>query len=355
MKALVLAGGNGTRLKPLTNTIAKHLVTVANRPIIFYVVDQIQKTGITDIGMIISPETGASIRKVVGDGSRWDARITYILQEKPAGLAHAVKIARDFLGDSPFLMFLGDNLIQEGVDRLVRQFDATMSDAVILLKHVKETQMFGIAELDEKGKICCVEEKPKAPQSDLAIVGIYIFSACVHEIIDNIKPSWRGELEITDAIQGLIDKGKKVEGHIIDGWWLDVGQKKDLLEANWVVMNDLLERDLRGEIDAGSKIIGRVEIKPGAKIENSTIRGPVSISEDCLIRNSFIGPFTCIGAGTIVDESSVQHSVILENSHIHRIKHLADSIIGKMVDVKRTDGQPKAVRLFVGDDAKLEL
>jgi len=354
MKALILAGGKGTRLKPLTNTIAKQLLPVVNQPILFYVLGQVREAGITDIGIIISPETGSLIKEAVGDGSKWDAQITYILQREPAGLAHAVKTASDFLGSSPFLMFLGDNLIRGGITRFVEQFKAGVPDALILLKQVKETHLFGIAELDEAGKVCHLEEKPKQPRSDLAVVGVYIFSPSVHEAIEQIKPSWRGELEITDAIQKLIETGKNVESHILDGWWLDTGKKDDLLEANRVILDDFLKRDLKGEIDSKSQVAGRVEIRKGAKIENSSIRGPVSIAEDCQITNSFIGPFTSIGAGTIVEDSSVEHSVILENSIIHRIERLEDSIIGKRVELKRTDERFKAVKLFVGDDAKLE-
>jgi glucose-1-phosphate thymidylyltransferase len=354
MKALILAGGKGSRLKPLTNTIAKQLLPVANQPILFYVLDQVAESGITDIGIIISPETGGLIKEAVGDGSRWNAQVTYILQLEPAGLAHAVKTAGDFLGSSPFLMFLGDNLIRGGITHFVKQFSASFPDALILLKHVKETHLFGIAELDGAGKVCQIEEKPKNPRSDLAVVGVYIFSPAVHEAIAQIEPSWRGELEITDAIQRLIDTGRNVESHILDGWWLDTGKKDDLLEANRVVLDDFLRRDLKGEIDSTSQVVGRVEIGQGTKIENSTIRGPVSVAEGCQIKNSRIGPFTSIGAGTILEDSSIEHSVILDNSIVCRIERLEDSIIGKRVEIKRTDERFKAVNLFVGDDAKLE-
>ncbi|OIP27422.1 MAG: glucose-1-phosphate thymidylyltransferase [Chloroflexi bacterium CG_4_9_14_3_um_filter_45_9] len=355
MKALILAGGKGTRLKPLTNTIAKQLLPVANKPILFYVLDQIKEAGITDIGIIISPETGSYIKEAVGDGSKWNAQITYILQPEPLGLAHAVKTAQDFLGDSPFLMFLGDNLIQGGIVQFVEQFNRSSPDALILLKVVKETHLFGIAELDEKGKVYRIEEKPKHPKSNLAVIGVYIFSPAVHEAIAYIKPSWRGELEITDSIQRLIDTKKNVQSYILDGWWLDTGKKDDLLEANRVVLDDLLKCDIKGEIDTASQIVGRVEIRPGTKIGNSTIRGPVSIAENCQIRSSFIGPFTSIGAGTVIQNSSIEHSVILQDCHIINIERLADSIIGKGTEVIKEEQTFKALRLFLGDDAKVEL
>jgi glucose-1-phosphate thymidylyltransferase len=355
MKALVLAGGKGTRLKPLTNTMAKQLVPVANKPILFYVLDQIREAGITDIGIIISPETSPGIKEAVGDGSRWNAQITYIFQAEPLGLAHAVKTAQDFLGDSPFLMFLGDNLIQGGVVQFVKQFQRRVPDASILLKEVRETHLFGIAELDGQGQVIYIEEKPKQPRSNLAVIGIYIFLPVVHEAIAQIKPSWRGELEITDTIQKLIDSGKRVESHTLDGWWLDTGKKDDILEANRVVLDDLLKRDVKGEVDATSQIVGRIELREGAEIESSIIRGPASIAEKCQIKNSFIGPFTSIGAGTVIHNSSIEHSVILEDCHISNIERLADSIIGKGTEVVKQERGFKSLKLFLGDDAKVEL
>ena len=355
MKALILAGGSGTRLKPITHTIPKQLLPVANKPILFYVLDQIREAGITDIGVIVSPETGAFIREAVGDGSRWGSSITYVLQSEPKGLAHAVKTAQDFLADSPFLMFLGDNLIEGGVKSFVQEFGNHSPDALILLKEVADPRLFGVAELDANGQVTNLVEKPKEPKTNLALVGVYLFTPVIHAAIDQIAPSWRGELEITDAIQRLLDIGKEVRSHLLKGWWLDTGKKDDLLEANRVVLDGLLKRDIRGEVDSGSKIVGRVQIGDGARVAKSTIRGPVSIAEGCEIRSSFIGPFTSIGSGTRVEDSSVAHSVILEGCRISRIERLEDSLIGTGVELKKADDRFKAVKLFVGCDSSLEL
>jgi len=354
-KALILAGGRGTRLKPITNTVAKQLLPVANKPILFYVLHQVIKSGITDVGIVLPSETGNQIKEAIAGGPKWAARITYIFQPEPLGLAHAVKIAQDFLGSSPFLMFLGDNLIQGGVKAFVDEFNSSRPDALVLLKEVSDPRLFGVAELDETGRVVRLVEKPKEPKSNLALVGIYLFTPEIHRAIGQIRPSWRGELEITDAIQKLFDMGKNVQSHILKGWWLDTGKKDDLLEANRVVLDDLLQTSIKGEVDPQSQVVGRVEIMQGAKVENSTIRGPVSIASGCHIKNSFIGPFTSIGAGTVVEDSCVEHSVILENSHIYRIERLEDSLIGTRVELKKSDDRFRAVRLFVGDDSRVEL
>lgn len=355
MKALILAGGTGTRLKPITHTIPKQLLPVANKPILHYVLDQVVEAGISDIGIIISPETGASIREALGDGSRWESRITYIAQAEPKGLAHAVMTASDFLGDSNFLMFLGDNLIEGGVREFVRQFNSGSPDALILLKEVPDPRLFGVAELNDEGRVVNLVEKPREPRTNLALVGVYLFTPEIHAATARIKPSWRGELEITDAIQELLDLGKDVKSHVLTGWWLDTGKKDDLLEANTIVLDSLIKRDVRVSVGSGSRITGRVEVKDGTTIENSTIRGPVSIDRDCQIRNSFIGPFSSIGAGTIIEDSSVEHSVILEQGRIYHIDRLADSLIGTCVELRKNADNFKALRLFVGCDSRLEL
>ncbi len=355
MKALILAGGKGTRLKPLTNTVAKQLLPVANKPILFYVVDEITQAGISDIGMIVHPDTGERIKECVGDGSKWNARITYIPQPDPLGLAHAVSTARDFLGSSPFLMFLGDNLIKGGVKPFVQEFNRSKPDALILLKEVSDPRAFGVAEFNSRGALVRLVEKPQDPKSNLAMVGVYLFSPEIHKAISELKPSRRGEYEITEAVNVLIKNKKKVLHQILKDWWLDTGKKDDILEANRVVLDDFLVKDIRGVVDQKSRLMGRVEIREGAKVENSVIRGPVSVGENCQVRNSFIGPFTSIGACSSILDSSVEHSVIMDNCTICGIDCLEDSLIGKGAEVKRVQEGFKAIRLFIGDDARVEL
>ncbi len=355
MKALILSGGKGTRLKPLTYTIAKQLIPVANKPILYYVLDQVKEAGISDVGIIISPETRERVKESVGDGSRWNFNITYLLQAEPLGLAHAVKTAQDFLGESPFLMFLGDNLIQGGIKGFVQEFIGSNCDSLILFKEVPNPRLFGVAELDNQGKVIRLEEKPQEPKSNLAIVGAYLFKPCIHKAISEIKPSWRGELEITDAIQVLLNRNKEVRSHILKGWWLDTGKKDDLLEANRVVLDDLISRDIKGEVDNNSQVIGRVEMETGVKVEKSIIRGPISLAPNCHIVNSYIGPYTSIGEGTTIINSSVEHSVILEKCVIKNIDRLADSIMGKNGLVSKEENNFKALRVFIGDDAKVEI
>lgn len=358
MKALILSGGKGTRLKPLTNTMAKQLIPVANRPILFYAIDQVREAGLTDIGIIISPETGNFIKEAVGDGSKWDARITYILQPEPSGLAHAVKTAQGFLGESPFVMHLGDTLIQTSLIPLIKQFQNLSPAALIILQEVSDISILrltGVVQLDGEGQVISLEEKPKEPKSNLSLIGVYLFSPVIHEAIAHIKPSRRGELEITDAIQGLIAQGKKVQSYRLKGWWLDTGKKDDLLEANRAVLDQFLKKEIRGQVDALSSIVGRVEIREGAVIEDSTIRGPVSIAENCRVKNSFIGPFASIGKGTVIEASSIEHSVILDNCHIYGVERLTDSLIGNRVELTRHEMGFNALKLFIGDDAKIEL
>jgi len=355
MKALVLCGGRGTRLRPVTYSLAKHLLLVANKPILFYVLEQIRQADIVDIGIIISPETGDEIKEAVGDGSRWGVRITYIVQSEPLGLAHAVKTAQDFLGDSHFLLFLGDDLIEGGIREFVDRFNSDAPDALILLKEVPDPRAFGVAELDASGRVLRLVEKPREPKSNLALVGVYLFTPEIHQAIAEIEPSGRGELEITDAIQKLLEMGKQVRSYILKGWWLDTGNKDDLLAANRVVLDNLLKRDIKGNIDSQSRVVGRVEIRRGVEVVSSNIQGPASIAENCRIKNSVVGPFTSIGRGTVIEDSSMEHSVILENCRLYGIKRLVDSLIGRNTEVLMGKHKSEGVSLFVGDDTRIKL
>lgn len=355
MKALVLSGGKGTRLRPLTHTTAKQLIPVANKPIIHYVIDSISEAGINDIGIIIAPETGTEVRETVGDGSLWGVKMTYILQDTPSGLAHAVKTARNFLGDSPFVMYLGDNLIGSGINSFIEEFTREHADAVILLKPVDEPQQFGVAEVNDKGEVVKLIEKAKEPPSNLALVGVYVFSPEIHRAIEKIKPSWRGELEITDAIQELVTSGKVVNSHVLQSWWLDTGKKDDMLEANRVVLDEMIHTHVRGKVNAESKIIGRVHIEKGSYIENSTVRGPTIIGKNTIIRDSFIGPYTSIGNDCLIQGTSVEFSVILDGSQVSGIERLEESLVGKNSMIRKDSSPHKALRLHIGDDSEVRL
>ena len=356
MKALILSGGKGTRLRPLTYTGAKQLVPVANKPILWYGIESIVAAGITDIGIIISPETGEEIRQTTGNGEQFGAKITYIRQDQPAGLAHAVKTAQSFLGDSPFIMYLGDNLIEDDLSPFLDSFQQQSLDALILLRKVSNPSAFGVAKVDETGKVLYLVEKPKEPPSNLALVGIYFFAPTIHQAIASIQPSGRGELEITDAIQELINQNKAVEANKLLGWWLDTGKKDDLLEANRIILDTSLEIALQGEIDANSQVIGRVQIGQGSKIINSTIRGPVIIGENCHIENCFIGPYSSIANGVKLIDADIEHSVILKDATIIGIhQRIVDSVIGRRAKLEIAPQRPKALRFMIGDDSHVEL
>lgn len=356
MKALILSGGKGTRLRPLTYTGAKQLVPVANKPILWYGIEAIVKAGISEIGIIISPETGQEIREKTGEGRQFGAKITYIVQDEPAGLAHAVKIAQPFLEDSPFIMYLGDNLVEADLTTFLQDFQQQDLDSLILLCPVSNPTAFGVAKVNDQGKVLELVEKPKNPPSNLALVGIYFFNHTVHDAIAQIKPSPRGELEITDAIQWLIDQQKNIGSRQLQGWWLDTGKKDDLLEANRIILDTRLDIEITGEVDENSQIIGRVKIGKGTRIINSTIRGPVIIGENCVLENCFIGPYSSIADETTLIEADLEHSVILKQSKVlHIQQRIVDSLIGERVELKVAPKRPKAMRFLIGDDSQIEL
>lgn len=354
MKALVLAGGKGTRLRPLTYTIAKQLVPVANRPIIHFVMDQIAALGIKEVIVIISPETGQQIKEALASNP-WNLTFVYVVQDEPKGLAHAVLIAKRYLGDDSFLMYLGDNLIGQSLSTFCEEFIRHKPQALILLKEVEDPKMFGVAKVDEKGNILFLVEKPKDPPSNLALVGVYMFSPVIHEAVTKITPSFRGELEITDAIQKLLDDGYSVKSYVLNSWWLDAGKKDDLLEANRVVLDEMKKSNLEGFVDETSKVFGRVVIKKDARIENTVIRGPVIIGEGTNIKDSFIGPYTSIGANCYLDNIVLEHSVVLDGAKLFGIDRLEDSVIGRNASVKKGKNNSKALRLLIADDSEIIL
>lgn len=351
MKALVLSGGKGTRLRPITHTSAKQLVPVANKPILFYGLEAIADSGIKDVGIIVG-DTKNEIMSAVGDGKKFGIKVTYIPQEAPLGLAHAVKIAQRYLSDDEFVMYLGDNLIRDGIKTFVDEFRKKKPNAQILLAKVPNPQQFGVAELKD-GKIVRLVEKPKQPKSDLALVGVYMFDKNIFKAVNSIKPSWRGELEITDAIQYLVEKKFTVIPHIITGWWKDTGKLEDMLEANRIIL-DTLKKENLGIVE-NSKIEGKVVVQKNAEIKNSTIRGPVIIGENCKIINSYIGPFTSVYFNTVIENSEIEHSIILENSKVKDVKRIADSLIGQNVEILKSEKKPQAYRIMVGDSSRVEI
>lgn len=356
MKGLILSGGKGTRMRPITHTAAKQLLPVANKPILFYAVESLKAAGINDIGIIISPETGQDVKDSVGDGSRWNVKVTYILQDAPLGLAHAVKTARPFLQEDTFVMYLGDNLIKDGVGPLVDRFNRGNADAFILLKEVANPSAFGVAELNGNGRILSLEEKPAKPKSNLALVGVYLFNKNIHKAIDEIKPSKRGELEITDAIQRLITTNFHVDSYVLQSWWLDTGKKDDMLEANRVVLDEMTDVSMLGEIDRESRISGRVHVGKGSILKNCIVRGPAMIGEDCVLEDSYVGPFTSIGDGARVSHAEIEHCILREKCQIVDFHgRIEDSLIGANVELTRSHNKPVAFRLMLGDDSKVEV
>jgi glucose-1-phosphate thymidylyltransferase len=351
MKGLILAGGKGTRLRPLTYTSAKQLVPVANKPVLFYGIEALAEAGVREIGMVVG-DTQAEIRAAVGDGSAWGVTITYIEQDAPRGLAHAVLISEPFIGGEPFVMYLGDNLLNKGITGFVEEFVREKPAAQILLARVTDPQMFGVAEL-AGGRVVRLVEKPQEPKSDLALVGVYMFSPAVFDAVKAIRPSFRDELEITDAIQYLIDHGLEVRPHIVDGWWKDTGKLEDMLEANRLVL-DRIERRVDGAVDAESRVEGKVIVEAGAIIEHSVVRGPVIIGARARIVHAYVGPFTSIMNDAEIRESEIEHSIVLEGSTISNLaSRIEDSLIGRNVRIYRLPVKPSAYRFMLGDNSEV--
>jgi len=373
MKALVLAGGRGTRLRPITHTYAKQLVPVANKPVLFYGLEALGQAGITEVGIVVGDpremlrpdhRTGeqvtvmvnsqAEIRAAVGDGSRFGLKVTYIEQEAPLGLAHAVKISQPWIGREPFVMYLGDNLIKDGVTPFVREFQSEKPHAQILLAHVERPWEYGVAELDGD-RVVRLEEKPRQPRSDLALVGVYLFDESVFEAVNSIRPSARGELEITDAIQHLIDSGRRVRSHVITGWWKDTGRVEDILEANRIVLADL-KTSIEGTLDKDTVVEGAVRVGRGTVIERSRLRGPLVIGAGARIADSYVGPFTALGDQAVLKHCELENSIILERSRLESLPHRVESsLIGRDVVVIASESRPRAHRLMLGDSSRVEL
>jgi len=351
MKALILAGGKGTRLRPITYSLAKQLVPVANKPVIEYGIDAIIAAGIKEVGIIVI-EHNSPIEESCGDGSRWGAKFTYIVQPDPLGLAHAVTTAKTFLGDDDFIMYLGDNLIKSSLGDLIAEFQEHRPSATVLLTPVPNPTQFGVAEM-ENDKVVRLEEKPKVPRSNLALVGVYLFDRVIHDIIDNLKPSARGEYEITEAIQGLIDKNMTVRSHIVTGWWKDTGTVEAMLDANRLILEDIEPIQL-GTV-TNSQVDGRVSIGKGAVIKDSSVRGPAIIGEGCVITNSYIGPFSAIDKNTKVDNSEIEHSIVLQDCEIEGVSRLDGCLIGRGAKVKTVAQKPASMRLVLGDSSEVTL
>jgi glucose-1-phosphate thymidylyltransferase len=352
MKGLILSGGRGTRLRPITYTSAKQLVPVANKPVLFYGIEAMAAAGIRDIGIIIAPETGDEIRAVAGDGERFGVRITYVLQDEPAGLAHAVLTAEPFLGDDPFVMYLGDNLLQGGINDLVDTFRRNGPEALILLTPVPDPQNYGVAELDGSGRVVRLVEKPAEPATDLALVGVYMFTARIHAAARAIHPSGRHELEITDAIQWLVDEGSTVESHVVRGWWKDTGRLDDMLEANRLIL-ETLERRVDGDL-TDAQVDGRVVVEAGAVLTRATVRGPAIIGAGARLTDCYVGPYTAIGEGCVIERAEVEHSILLTGSEVHGLDgRMESSLLGKNVRISRGTRQPRAYRFMVGDNSEI--
>ncbi|MFQ5455484.1 MAG: glucose-1-phosphate thymidylyltransferase [Nitrospirota bacterium] len=358
MKALITSGGKGTRLRPITHTSNKHLIPIANKPMIFYAIDAVADIGIKDIGIIINPETGNEIKEALGNGDRWNVDIRYIMQESPLGLAHVVKVSADFIKKEPFVFYLGDNVVVGGIKRFIDEFNKNKPNCQLLLSKVKDPHRFGVPEIKE-GSIIRIEEKPENPSSEYAVTGIYLYDHNIFEAVNSIKPGRRGELEISDAHQYLLDHGYKIGHSEITGWWKDTGKPEDLLEANRLLLDKIIDSDeslVYGEVDPVSDIAGKVIIERGATVLNSYIRGPVVIGENTIIENSYIGPFTSIYHGCEIKNSEVEYSIILEDTKIININtRIERSLLGREVEIINCTTKPKTQKFIVGDQSRIEL
>jgi glucose-1-phosphate thymidylyltransferase len=356
MKGLILSGGKGTRLYPLTYTRAKQLVPVANKPVLMHAIDSIRAAGVDDIGIVVGGHTAPEIQETIGDGSLWNARITYIHQPNPDGLAHAVKISQDFLGDESFVMFLGDNVIQGGISTLIRDFESNEWNSQIVLKEVADPRAYGVAQLSEDGRITRLVEKPQNPPSNLALIGIYMFDATIFKAVHAIRPSARGELEITDAIQWLIEHGYSVFPHIHQGWWIDTGKPIDMLDANSHVLEEMATSIAPDAVLENAEVDSRVTVQAGARIVNSVIHGPAIIGEHTTIENSYIGPFTSIYHHVHIRNCEIMRSIVLEHSSLSDIGDMIrDSLIGRKVSLQRNNQRPSGLKLNLGDNSSISI
>ncbi len=353
MKAIVLCAGEGTRLRPLTHTSAKHLIPVANRPVIEYTLEALKEAGIRDVGVVVSPNVEEEFRAALGDGSRFGLRVDYVIQERPRGLAHAVQCAREFVDDEPFLVYLGDNLLEQGVRGLVEEFERGGANALLLLAEVDDPTRFGVAELRD-GEVVRLIEKPKEPPSNLAIVGVYLFDPHIFEAIERITPSARGELEITDALQTLIEQGYRVKPYLLKGWWKDVGLPEDMLDANRILLESL-EPQIRSPIPPDSRVVGRVAVAENVQIERSELRGPLVIGPGAVVRESFVGPFTSLDRDVIVEDSEIEYSIVMAGAAIRGTGRIENSLIGRHVILSRNERPPETYQFVIGDNSRVRL
>jgi glucose-1-phosphate thymidylyltransferase len=355
LKGLILSGGKGTRLRPLTHTRAKQLIPIGGKPNLFYVVEDLVEAGIRDIGVVISPETGDEVREALGSGERWGVRLTFIPQDAPLGLAHAVRTAQPFLGDSPFVVYLGDNLLSGGIGHMLETFKHHHCDSVLLLTEVEDPRAFGVAVVDDSGRVIRLLEKPKDPPSNLALVGVYLFKPVIHEVIATLKPSRRGEYEITEAIQGLVDRGLSVEALKVRGWWKDTGRPEDLLDANRLSLSQI-SRQVEGQLEE-AQVVGEVVIEKSARVVRSTVRGPAYIGPEAHLEDSFIGPYTAVGRGAKVVGSEVEYSILMDESEVLNLAYRLDSsVLGEKAVVDgKGNTRRHTLQLILGDRSRVKL